>query len=318
MSETVKVKLENVSKVYPVNQKKSDKILSVLKFWKQDDQDKLYFALNDINFEVNAGDSVGLVGLNGAGKSTLSNLLGEVITPSSGQITINGKCSLIAISAGLNNELSGETNIRMKCLMHGLTSAQIDDRFEDIVAFSELGDFIKQPIKTYSSGMKSRLGFAIAVHTDPDVLIVDEALSVGDDTFSNKCIVKMKEFQKQGKTIFFVSHSVGQIQKMCNKAIWLHYGEIKAMGDCIPTVGLYARFVREYNSYSKQKQLEYKQEMSYGQIKDSDSIVFNRDHVSRNTILQMGLITLLFVFGLLSQLGVIPLTEFLNEIKSGF
>lgn len=318
MNETVKVKLENVSKVYPVNQKKSDKILSVLKFWKQAEEDKLYFALNNINFEVNAGDSVGLVGLNGAGKSTLSNLLGEVITPSSGNITINGKSSLIAISAGLNNELSGETNIRMKCLMHGLTSAQIDERFDDIVAFSELGDFIKQPIKTYSSGMKSRLGFAIAVHTDPDVLIVDEALSVGDDTFSNKCIVKMKEFQKQGKTIFFVSHSVGQIQNMCNKAIWIHYGEIKAMGDCIPTVGLYARFVREYNGYSKEKQLQYKKEMSDGQIKDSNAIEFNKDQVSKNTLMQMTLISLLFIFALLSQLGIIPLTEFLNELKSGF
>ncbi|MGV2874584.1 ABC transporter ATP-binding protein [Macrococcus capreoli] len=317
MSENVKVKLENVSKVYPVNQKKSDKVLSVLKFWKQNEGDKFYFALNNVSFEVNAGDSVGLVGLNGAGKSTLSNLLGEVIAPSSGKLTINGKSSLIAISAGLNNELSGETNIRMKCLMHGLTTEQIDERFNDIVEFSELGDFIKQPIKTYSSGMKSRLGFAIAVHTDPDILIVDEALSVGDDTFSNKCILRMKEFQKQGKTIFFVSHSIRQIQNMCNKAIWIHYGEIKAMGDCIPTVGLYARFIKEYNSYSKIKQLEYKQEMSEGQIGDAKSIVLNKDNVSKNALLQMSLLFILFIFALLSQLGIIPLTEFLNHVKSG-
>ncbi|TDL93363.1 ABC transporter ATP-binding protein [Macrococcus brunensis] len=315
MDTAIKVKVENISKIYPVNQTKSDKIFSILQFWKKEKHDEVYYALRDISFEVEAGDSVGLVGLNGAGKSTLSNLLGEVTAPSTGQITINGKSSLIAISAGLNNELTGAENIKMKCLMHGLSEQQIAERYDDIIAFSELGDFIYQPIKTYSSGMKSRLGFAIAVHTDPDVLIVDEALSVGDDTFSNKCIVRMKEFQEQGKTIFFVSHSIGQIQKMCNKAIWLHYGEMKAFGDCIPTVGLYGRFVREYNSYSKEKQLNYKKEMSKGQIGHMSDIELNKDEPSLRYLVYLVLLLALFTVAVLCQMNVIPLMSFLNHLK---
>lgn len=316
--ETVKVKVNNVSKAYPVNQSKSQKILDILKFWQHKTHDDVYYALKDISFEVNAGDSVGLVGLNGAGKSTLSNLLGEVISPTAGTIEINGRSSLIAISAGLNNELSGEENIRMKCLMHGLTEEQINARFNDIIDFSELGDFIKKPIKTYSSGMKSRLGFAIAVHTDPDVLIVDEALSVGDDTFSNKCIERMKAFQEEGKTIFFVSHSIGQIQKMCNKAIWIHYGKIEAQGDCIPTVGLYGRFIRRYNQFDKEQQLAYKEAQLQKQIGSINDIQVNKENVSKNTLFGLIGVTALFIFSMLSQLDVIPLSHYLNMLKGMF
>lgn len=224
-------------------------------------KEKPYYALHDINFEVQPGDSIGIIGLNGSGKSTLSDLLGEVTVPTTGKIRIDGRSSLIAISAGLNQDLTGEENIRMKCLMHGLDEETINSRFDDIVAFSELGEFIHQPIKSYSSGMKSRLGFAIAIHTDPDVLIVDEALSVGDETFSNKCIEKMKEFQKDGKTIFFVSHSVSQIRKMCNKALWIHYGEVRDFGDCQPVINKYSEFIKAFKAMNKEEQLKYKKEM---------------------------------------------------------
>ncbi|MCG1009978.1 ABC transporter ATP-binding protein [Salinicoccus sp. ID82-1] len=254
-----KVKVENVSKVYNItrNKKKLWKIL----FPFLEDRSEYFQALKGVSFDVEPGDSVGIVGLNGSGKSTLSNLLGGVSEPSSGSIHVNGRASLIAISAGLNNELTGEENIRMKCLMHGLNEKEIDAVYDDIVAFSELEDFMNQPIKSYSSGMKSRLGFAIAVHTDPDVLIVDEALSVGDDTFANKCIRKMEEFRRSGKTIFFVSHSIPQIQQMCNKAVWIHYGELREYGDAVPVVGLYARFIRGYNEKPKHIQQRYKKEM---------------------------------------------------------
>lgn len=257
---TYKVKVENVSKVYDLNRSKFSKLMSLFTlghFYKE----KPYYALRDINFEVQPGDSVGIVGVNGSGKSTLSDLLGEVTVPTEGNVKINGHSSLIAINAGLNQELTGEENIRMKCLMHGLTQETIDARYDDIVEFSELGDFIAQPIKSYSSGMKSRLGFSIAIHTNPDVLIVDEALSVGDETFSNKCIVRMKQFQKEGKTIFFVSHSAKQIAKMCNKAMWIHYGELREYGDCIPIANEYARFVNRYKALSKEEQKDYKKEM---------------------------------------------------------
>lgn len=258
-----KVKVENVSKVFSTTSNKK-KLWNFLLPFRNKDQE-YYQALKNVSFEVEPGDSVGIVGLNGSGKSTLSNILGGVTSPSSGEVYVEGRPSLIAISAGLNFELTGKENIHMKCLMHGLSEKQIEERYDDIVQFSELEDFLDQPIKSYSSGMMSRLGFAIAVHTDPDVLIVDEALSVGDDTFANKCIDKMKSFREEGKTIFFVSHSIPQIQKMCNKAAWIHFGELKEYGDCIPVVGLYARFVRGYNIKPKHVQLRYKKAMIEGQ-----------------------------------------------------
>lgn len=255
-----KVDVRNVSKVYDLNTSKKDKIIQLFTFGNIY-SNKPYYALRDVSFTVEPGDSVGIIGLNGSGKSTLSNLLGEVTQPTSGSIEIDGRSSLIAISAGLNNDLTGEENIRMKCLMHGLSEKQIDERFDDIVAFSELDNFIYQPIKSYSSGMRSRLGFSIAIHTDPDVLIVDEALSVGDETFSNKCIEKMREFQNEGKTIFFVSHSSAQIKKMCNKALWLDFGEVKDYGECHKVVAKYVAHIKDYKKMDKKSQLSYKKTM---------------------------------------------------------
>ncbi|WP_414052830.1 ABC transporter ATP-binding protein [Macrococcus animalis] len=255
-----KVIVNNVSKVYDLNTNKKDKILSLFSFKKKNIL-KPYYALRNISFTVNEGESVGIIGLNGSGKSTLSNLIAEVTQPTSGNIKINGRSSLIAISAGLNNDLTGEENIKMKCLMHGLSEQQINERFDDIVSFSELDKFIYQPIKSYSSGMRSRLGFAIAIHTEPDVLIVDEALSVGDETFSNKCIERMKDFQKQGKTIFFVSHSTPQIKKFCDKALWLSYGEMVEYGNTTDIINKYTRFVRGFRNKTKEEQNEYKKVM---------------------------------------------------------
>ncbi|AKG73403.1 ABC transporter ATP-binding protein [Salinicoccus halodurans] len=258
-----KVRVHNVSKVYNVTKNKKKLWNMIVPFMEK--KTEYYQALRAVSFDVEPGDSVGIVGLNGSGKSTLSNLLGGVSEPSTGSIEVNGEASLIAISAGLNMELTGRENIRMKCLMHGMSEREIDEKYDDIVEFSELEDFMNQPIKNYSSGMQSRLGFSIAVHTNPDVLIVDEALSVGDDTFANKCIKRMEEFRAEGKTIFFVSHSIGQIQKMCNKALWIHYGEVREYGSCIPVVGLYARFVRGYNQKPKHIQQRYKKAMTEGQ-----------------------------------------------------
>lgn len=255
-----KVEVRNVSKVYDLNTNKRDKIISLFSFRKKKIESP-YFALRDVSFNVKEGESVGIIGLNGSGKSTLSNLIAEVTQPTAGTVKIEGKSSLIAISAGLNNELTGEENIRMKCLMHGLSEQQIDERFQDIVDFSELDKFIYQPIKSYSSGMRSRLGFAIAIHTEPDVLIVDEALSVGDETFSNKCIERMKDFQKKGKTIFFVSHSATQIRKMCDKALWLNFGEVVEYGDCNKVITKYVQFMRDYKAKPKEEQISYKSDM---------------------------------------------------------
>ena len=296
-----KVKVENVSKIYDINRNKLAKVLSLLSFGKLY-KAKPFYALRDINFEVNAGDTVGILGLNGSGKTTLSDLIAEATVPSKGKININGRVSLIAISAGLNAELTGEENIRIKCLMHGLTEKQISERYDDILKFSELGEFIKQPIKNYSSGMKSRLGFAIAIHTDPDILVVDEALSVGDETFANKCIDRMRDFQEQGKTIFFVSHATGQIRQFCNKAVWVQYGEMKQFGDMKDVVKSYAEFVNQYKNLTKDEQIEYKDKMVGIQMEESQHLELPKEKINMNSVAIGTLLFLFMVFGIVFQI----------------
>lgn len=252
------IKCENISKIYDLNSNKKMKILSL---FSSRLQKRNFFALHNITFSVESGTSVGILGLNGSGKTTLSNILGGVTKPTKGNIISNGQASLIAIGAGLNNNFTGIENIHYKCLMHGMTEKDIKNKIEDIISFSELDDFIYQPLKSYSSGMRSRLGFSIAIHTDPDILIVDEALAVGDQTFSDKCIIKMKELQKEGKTIFFVSHSAAQIKSMCDKALWIHYGEVKEFNEVSVVVKNYNEFIKNYKLKTKNEQLLYKKEM---------------------------------------------------------
>ncbi|PCF84896.1 ABC transporter ATP-binding protein [Staphylococcus delphini] len=301
---TYKVKVDNVSKIYDLNKSKISKILALLSFG-YFYRPKPYYALYNISFEVEPGTSVGLIGLNGSGKSTLSNILAEVLKPSKGTVDINGQSSLIAISAGLKNDFTGEENIRYKCLMHGMTTKEINAVFDDIVAFSELDEFIYQPIKSYSSGMKARLGFSIAIHTNPDVLIVDEALSVGDETFANKCIAKMKRLQQEGKTIFFVSHSAAQIKNMCDKAIWIHYGEMIEYGDVDHVVKRYNTLIRGFKARNKAGQLAYKKKMLALQQQRSDTIEQSETNpVEGRTLISLAGSFLLFIVSLLSQIGV--------------
>ncbi|AKG73411.1 ABC transporter ATP-binding protein [Salinicoccus halodurans] len=296
-----KVKVNSVSKIYDLNRSKLSKIISLFTLG-HFNKEKAFYALRDIDFEVQAGDSVGIIGLNGSGKSTLSDLLGEVTVPSEGSIDIRGKSSLIAISAGLNQDLTGEENIRMKCLMHGMTNAEIKAKYNDIVDFSELGEYIYQPIKSYSSGMRSRLGFAIAIHTNPDVLIVDEALSVGDQTFADKCLDRMKEFQQQGKTIFFVSHSAGQIEKMCNKAVWIQYGEMKEFGDALPIVERYNEFINQYKLLTKEEQLQYKEKMMEKQKEKSRRAKPKKDKAPLSSLIPAFILFLFALFGIFLQI----------------
>ena len=256
--ENVKVQLTMITKEFDLYKTKSDKIKALFRFSQKSVPH--FWGLKGIDLTVYSGEAVGLIGINGSGKSTLSNILAGIIPQTTGQMTINGETSIIAIGAGLKPQLTGKENIRLKCLMSGFTNEQIDDMMEDIQAFADLGDFIDQPVKNYSSGMRSRLGFSIAVHNNPDVLIIDEALSVGDDTFYQKCVERILQFKAEGKTIFFVSHSLAQIEKLCDKVAWIHYGDLREYGDTKEVVGHYNEFIKWFRGQNAAEKKKYQED----------------------------------------------------------
>lgn len=258
MREEVKVKASFVTKKYELYKKKSDKTRE--KFGRNKKSSANFWALRGVSFEVMAGEAIGLIGTNGSGKSTLSNIISGTSMPTTGEMTVNGTTSIISISSGLNKNLTGRENIRLRCLLSGMSNKEINFVMEEIITFSELDDFIDQPIKSYSSGMKSRLGFSISVHQNPDVLIIDEALSVGDKTFNRKCVDRIHDFKSQGKTIFFVSHSLGAIEKLCDRVIWMHDGMMQSIGQTDEVITAYKEYVAWFKSLSKKEQKSYKKE----------------------------------------------------------
>ncbi|MBN6885266.1 teichoic acid transport system ATP-binding protein [Cytobacillus horneckiae] len=257
MNKTVIVK--NVFKKYKLYKKTSDKILDIIspKGYGED-----FYALRDISFTAEKGDVIGIVGVNGSGKSTLSNIISGVIPPTSGSVETVGQTALIAIASGLKGELTGRENIELKCLMLGFNKDEIKLMEPEIIEFADIGKFIDQPVKKYSSGMKSRLGFAISVTVDPDVLVIDEALSVGDQAFAKKSKEKMFEFKERGKTIFFISHSLGQMKEFCEKLLWLEYGEVRDYGSVEEILPQYKEFLKKYKAMSKEERKQYKEEVS--------------------------------------------------------
>ncbi|MDF2607300.1 MAG: tagH [Bacillales bacterium] len=256
MSETVIV--QNVFKKYKMHKSPKEKLLDVIlpRGYGED-----FYALQDISFTANKGDVIGLIGVNGSGKSTLSNVIGGVIPPTSGVLKTVGQTSIIAISSGLNNQLTGRENIELKCLMLGFKKKEIQEMEAEIIEFADIGKFIDQPVKKYSSGMRSRLGYAISITVNPDILIIDEALSVGDQVFAQKSKNKMNEFKLSGKTIFFVSHSMGQIKEFCDKAIWLDYGEIKEYGPVKEVIPEYEKFLKIHKSMTSEEQKKFREEV---------------------------------------------------------
>lgn len=204
-------------------------------------------ALTDLSFEVSRGEMVGVVGPNGSGKSTLLKLLAGIVRPTAGSIEVKGRlAALLELGAGFHPEISGRENIEINGLLLGLSRRQIAERFDEIVRFAELEEFLDAPLKTYSSGMAVRLGFSIVAHSDPEVLLVDEVLAVGDEAFSHRCLEKFAEFERAGKTILVVSHDLGLVSERCRRAIWLDRGRLAADGPARETVTLYReRVARE-------------------------------------------------------------------------
>ena len=192
---------------------------------------RVFWALQDVSFEVNSGDCFGIIGPNGSGKSTLLKLVTGILEPTNGDIITNGRiASLLELGAGFHPELTGRENIFLNGSVYGLSRRQMMERVASIIDFTELGDFIDVPIKHYSSGMYVRLGFAVAIHIDPDLLLVDEVLAVGDAAFQHKCMDRISKFRAQGGTLLFVSHDLGTVQTLCNKAMWLDSGHVRAAG----------------------------------------------------------------------------------------
>ncbi|MEA3464449.1 MAG: ABC transporter ATP-binding protein [Thermodesulfobacteriota bacterium] len=237
------ISLKKLNKCYQIYSNPRDRLLQMLIGGR-----KQYFrefqALSDVSLDVMSGDVVGIVGCNGAGKSTLLQLICGTLAPTSGEITVNGRvAALLELGAGFNPEFTGRENIFLSAAVIGMNHDEISQRFDDIVEFSGIGTFIDQPVKTYSSGMYVRLAFSIAISVDPDILVIDEALSVGDGEFSRKSFDRIMEMKSKGKTILFCSHALYQVEAICNKALWLNDGEMMVVGEP-------SKVVMAYNDYT--------------------------------------------------------------------
>ncbi len=201
-----------------------------------------FWALRDINLDVRQGEALALVGSNGAGKSTLLKVIARVQRPTSGRVVVRGSVSpIIELGAGFHQELTGRENIYLNGALLGFSRRQMQRKYESIVEFSDLAQFIEAPLRTYSSGMTARLGFAIAAAVDPDILIIDEALAVGDEAFQKKCLARMNEFRERGVTIFYVTHSLDSAEKLCPRAAWLEAGRLRGIGPTREVVAAYRK-----------------------------------------------------------------------------
>lgn len=245
MSE-IAIKVDHLSKMYKLYDKPSDRFKEAmgikLKGKKQYYQE--HYALRDVSIDVKRGETVGIIGTNGSGKSTILKIITGTLSPTEGTVTVNGRISaLLELGAGFNMEYTGIENVYLNGTMMGFSRAEIDSRLDDILSFADIGDFVHQPVKTYSSGMFVRLAFAVAINIDPEILIVDEALSVGDVFFQVKCYHKFEEFKKMGKTILFVSHDLGSISKYCDRVVLLNKGQKIAEGRPKKIVDMYKQIL---------------------------------------------------------------------------
>ena len=225
------VHLESLGKCYRIYKRPQDRLKQAI--WRGNRRYyREFWALRDISLTISRGETLGIIGRNGSGKSTLLQMICGTLTPTEGSVrTVGRVAALLELGSGFNPEFSGRENVAINGKLLGLSEKEIEEKFDQIVEFSEIGQFIDQPVKTYSSGMFVRLAFAIASHSEPDILIVDEALSVGDIAFQNKCIMRIKQLRDNGMTLIFVSHDLSTLQLICDRAVWIHEGRLKEAGD---------------------------------------------------------------------------------------
>lgn len=240
----IAIKVEKLSKVYRLYDRPIERMKEALSISKKK-YSRDHYALNNVSFEVKKGEVLGIIGTNGSGKSTILKIITGVLNPTSGTVEVNGKISaLLELGAGFNPEYTGLENIYLNGTMMGYSKEEMAERVQPILDFADIGEFINQPVKTYSSGMFARLAFAVAINVEPDILIVDEALAVGDMRFQIKCMNRMKEMMQGGVTILFVSHDVSSIRRFCSKAVWLNKGNVEEIGEVNMVADKYMDFLK--------------------------------------------------------------------------
>lgn len=269
MAEDIAISVNDVSKMYKLYDNPMDRLKESLGLSRKKKY-KEYYALNHVSFQVHKGETVGIIGTNGSGKSTILKIITGVLSPTGGEVSVNGRISaLLELGAGFNGEYSGLENVYLNGSMIGFSREEIDAKLQSILDFADIGEFIHQPVKTYSSGMFVRLAFAVAINIDPEILIVDEALSVGDVFFQAKCYRKFEEFKEMGKTILFVSHDLSSIGKYCDRVVLLNKGEKLAEGGAKEMVNLYRRvLVNQYDDADLEEGAENAEAGQDGQLTD--------------------------------------------------
>ena len=274
MKNNTAIDIKNVGKTFKIYSDKGYTLKEKLLFFKRRNDHIKHEVLNDISIKINKGDVVGLIGKNGCGKSTLLKLMTKIIYPDKGKIEINGKISsLLELGAGFHPDMTGRENIYINASIFGLTKKEIDNKINNIIRFSELGEFIDNPVRTYSSGMYMRLAFSVAINVEADILLIDEILAVGDANFQSKCFKKIKELKKEGKTIVIVSHDLGSIEKLCNCVIWIKSGSIEKIGQPSKVIKDYLFFMRKEADKDKKRLNEV--------IKNLNTYIYGYDQLKK-------------------------------------
>ena len=248
------IRIKNLTKTYKIYSSPLKRIFDTIFHTKHY---KDFTALDDISIDIPKGEVIGILGKNGSGKSTLLKIITGVAKQTSGEIETIGKISaMLELTSGFDPELTGIENIYLKAISMGIPKSEIEKKIDDITSFADIGDYINRPVRTYSSGMKSRLGFAVSVNVDPDILVVDEVLAVGDDIFKLKCIEKMKQFRKEGKTILFVSHSLFTVKAFCTMGLWINEGKMMDYGELGSVILKYEDFLKKEKAKIATTQIE--------------------------------------------------------------